>query len=85
MFALIIEIRRAAMVVPANISEGQGRSSPQEFVEFLSISLEALAELEDQLLTAKEWKNLTTEQFKPLLAQIEDINRGLQGLVAILV
>jgi four helix bundle protein len=73
------------MVVPANIAEGQGRSSPQEFVEFLSISQGALVELEKQLLTAKERKDLATEQFKPLLTQIEAINRRLQGLVASLV
>lgn len=40
------QIRRAAVSIPANITEGAGRQSKKEFVRFLYISLGPLAETE---------------------------------------
>jgi len=43
-FGLINQIRRAAVSIPSNIAEGQGRNSTKEFRQFLAISLGSLAE-----------------------------------------
>jgi four helix bundle protein len=53
-YGLINQIRRAAVSIPSNIAEGQGRNSTKEFRQFLAISLGSLAELETQLIIAKE-------------------------------
>jgi four helix bundle protein len=45
-FGLIKQIRRAAVSIPSNIAEGQGRNSTKEFKQFLAISLGSLATLE---------------------------------------
>jgi four helix bundle protein len=53
-YGLINQIRRAAVSIPSNIAEGQGRNSSKEFKQFLAISLGSLAELETQLIIAQE-------------------------------
>lgn len=50
MYALSNQMRRAAVSIPSNIAEGQGRTSPKEFAQFLSIANGSKAELETQLL-----------------------------------
>jgi four helix bundle protein len=66
-FGLINQIRRAAVSIPSNIAEGQGRNSTKEFRQFLAISLGSLAELETQLIIAKEIEYLTQNGLDGLL------------------
>jgi four helix bundle protein len=53
-YGLTNQTRRAAVSIPSNIAEGQGRNSAKEFKQFLAISLGSLAELETQLIIANE-------------------------------
>jgi four helix bundle protein len=52
-FGLTSQIRRAAVSIPSNIAEGQGRKSIKEFRQFLVVSLGSVAELEPQWILAK--------------------------------
>jgi four helix bundle protein len=52
-YGIRAQMRRAAVSVPSNISEGAGRSSPRELTNFLNIALGSLAELETQLLISE--------------------------------
>ena len=38
LFGMTDQLRRAALSVPANIAEGQGRRGPKEFLHHLSIA-----------------------------------------------
>lgn len=49
-YGLALQMRRAAVSVPSNIAEGQGRQGPKGFAHFLSITRGSLLELETQLL-----------------------------------
>ena len=53
MYGLSSQIRRAAVSVPSNIAEGQGRQSTGEFRQFLGISRGSNSELQTQLEIAR--------------------------------
>ena len=48
-FGLISQMRRAVVSVPSNIAEGSARKSTRELIQFLSIAVGSLAELDTQL------------------------------------
>ena len=52
MYGLTSQVRRAAVSIPSNISEGAARNGKKEYSNFLGISLGSLAELETQLIIA---------------------------------
>jgi len=79
-FGLTNQIRRAAVSIPSNIAEGQGRNSAREFRQFLAISLGSIAELETQLIIAKEIKYLTHEESNPLLSNLDRIRKMIKAL-----
>src|SRR4030066_493381 len=49
-FGIISQLRRAAVSIPANISEGASRHSTKEYIQFLYISLGSASEIETLLL-----------------------------------
>ncbi len=54
LYGLTNQMRRAAVSIPSNIAEGYKRKSRLEFLHFLSIAEASAAELETQIIIAKE-------------------------------
>ena len=50
LYGLTSQMRRAAVSIPSNISEGAARKGNKEYLQFLYIALGSLSELETQLL-----------------------------------
>ncbi len=81
-FALCDQIRRAAVSVPANIAEGQGRSYRRAFYHHLCIAKGSLAELHTLLIVSEQLGYLTPMELEAKEAGIERIAKPLQGLIA---
>lgn len=47
-YGLTSQIRRAAVSVPSNVAEGAARKSDKEFIQFISIAMGSLSEVETQ-------------------------------------
>ena len=63
-------LRRAAVSIPSNIAEGQGRGATKEYVRFLRISPRSVQELETQLILAERLGFLTAERLDPILMRL---------------
>lgn len=53
-YGLSQQMRRAAVSIPSNISEGYGRQHSKEYKQFLSIAYGSLCELETQYLLSTD-------------------------------
>lgn len=80
-YALTNQIRRAAVSIPSNIAEGQGRNGTTEFRHFLAIAYGSLQELETQLLIAQRLGYASEDELSPLLHRIHEVCRVTNGLV----
>ncbi len=70
-YALGDQMRRAAVSIPSNIAEGQGRGTDKEFYHFLSIAQGSASELETQLILGEEIGYFAIEDVQPILEQIK--------------
>ena len=74
-YGLTSQIRRAAISVPSNISEGAGRNSNKEFIHFLGIANGSAYELQTQLIISNKLNLITAETLQSLLKEIEEIQK----------
>jgi len=79
-YGLSSQMRRAAVSVSANLAEGCGRMGDVELKRFVRISLGSLAELECQLLAAKDLEFLETTDASSIIAEVHSIRGMLQSL-----
>lgn len=80
-YSLTDQMRRAAVSVPSNIAEGQAHYTDREFRHFLRRSRGSLAELETQLLIARQRNYLSEPQAADLLKRTAEVSRVLSGLI----
>ena len=80
-FGLTSQIRRAAVSVPSNIAEGQGRDSTKEFIHHLSIAYGSLMEVETQILIGQDLGYLGNEAVSALLTESAEAGRIINGLM----
>ena len=76
------QIRRAAISIPSNISEGASRNSKKEFIQFLFVALGSASELETQIVISEKIGYI--EKVDDLLKKIETIKKMLNGLITYL-
>ena len=80
LYVLSSQIRRAAISVPSNIAEGFRRKYRKEHKQFLNITLGSCAELETQVIIAKELGYIDTEKEAVLSELIDHICRMVVSL-----
>jgi four helix bundle protein len=75
------QMRRAAISIPANIAEGNGRSSRADYVRFLWIAAGSLAELETHLELARELQLLSPASLIPAQGLLRETGKLLTRLI----
>jgi len=80
-YGLASQLRRAAVLIPTNIAEGQARFSAQEFHYFLGRARGSMVEVETQLMIAQNLGYFSPDHGKKLLDKAAELGRILNGLI----
>jgi len=81
MFGLISQIRRCAVSITSNIAEGFSRLSYKEKIQFYSIALGSVTEMQNQLLVARDVQFMDKENFGQIAAQTITVHKIINGLI----
>jgi four helix bundle protein len=74
------QIRKAAVSVPSNIAEGQGRFGKKEFMNFLSIANGSVYEIITQVHIARDLGFITPIEAAELIGRCSEISKMIKGL-----
>jgi|SRR3989344_3266662 len=81
-FALVQQMRRAAVAIPSNIAEGYYRRSTKEYVQFLSIAFASGAELETQIEICKRLTKTRSVNYQSVDQLLEEVMKLLNVSIA---
>ena len=79
-FGLTSQMRRAAVAIPANIAEGQGRRTDGEFLNQLSIAHGSVRELETHVMVAGRLGHIPQDRVDEMLSAAGEVGRLVTGL-----
>lgn len=80
-FGLTSQIRRSAISIPSNISEGYGREGVKEYLRFLNVAMASLFELQTQLEIAFNLEYIHKKRFDDLYELSREIERMLSSFI----
>jgi four helix bundle protein len=80
LFGLTSQLRRAAVSIPSNIAEGEGRNSRGDFRRYLSIAHGSIRELETHIHIATRLGYIGEPQREAMLSQCAEVGRLVRGL-----
>ena len=80
-FSLTQQMKRAAISIPSNISEGIGRNTFKDTLQFLFISRGSLFELETQIHIAFDLNFIEKGTTEKILEDIEELSKIINGLI----
>lgn len=80
-FGLIAQMRRCVISITSNVAEGFSRQSYKEKLQFYSISLGSVTELQNQLLIAKDVGYVSKKKYQEMLDQTTRVHKILNGLI----
>jgi four helix bundle protein len=75
------QLQRAAISVPSNIAKGQSRRGRGEFRQFLHQALGSLAEVDTQLVPARELGYMDARDAATAVVAVRELRRMTHGLV----
>jgi four helix bundle protein len=80
-YGLSNQLRRAAVSIPSNIAEGQGRGGATDFAHYLRIANGSRQEVETQLMIAQRLGYIQAATMENVTMLIEETGRLLSGLL----
>jgi four helix bundle protein len=81
-YGLTAQMRRAAVSIPSNIAEGQGRSTSGEFRNFLGNARGSLLELETQTEIASDLGFIKAEEATIFLRKCSEVSYLMNRLIS---
>lgn len=79
-FGLTIQLREAAISIPSNIAEGQGRNTRGDFLHFLAVARGSLQEVETQIIIAERLHYITADKREGFFVLSSEVGRLINGL-----
>jgi hypothetical protein len=79
-YGIVQQLRRAAISVSSNLSEGTGRFSPKDQAHFYSMAYSSLMELLNQIIISKDLEFIPTNDYEALRSSIEPLSAIITGL-----
>ena len=79
-YGIISQIRRASISIPANIAEGAGRNTDNDFGRFLDIANGSSFELETLIILSFDLEYLLKSDFENIINKIEEIQKMIYSL-----
>jgi len=80
-YGLTSQLRRAAVSIPSNISEGFARFYNKQYKQFLYTSLGSCAELTTQIIIASRLNYIENNRVDKLLSDIDQISKMTMSLI----
>ena len=80
-YGLTSQMRRAAISIPANIAEGFKRLHGKEYRQFLHIALGSAAELETELIIARELSFINEQQLSEISEKLDHVSKMMSSLL----
>jgi four helix bundle protein len=75
LFGLNTQMKKSAVSIAANISEGAGRNSDKEFLHFLGIANGSAYELQTHVIIAAQVKLIEKDMANLILSQLDEIQK----------
>lgn len=83
-YGLKLQLRRCAVSIPSNIAEGYMRQHTKEYIQFLSIALGSVGELETQGLIARDRNMISLDTYKKIEDLSSEVGAKLTRLIQVL-
>jgi len=72
-YGITLQIRKSAVSIPSNISEGAGRATDPQFKYFLEVAMGSCNELYTQVELSRRFGYLDTDEADPVLDEAQQI------------
>ncbi len=79
-YGIVSQIKRASISIPANIAEGAGRNTDNDFCRFLDIANGSSYELETLIILSFDLDFLIKSDYNILISEIEEIQKMIYSL-----
>ena len=80
-FALVNQIRRAAISIVSNIAEGFEREGNKEFLQFLAVAKASCGEVRSQLYIALDQNYIDDSKFSEIVDVLVETSRTISGFM----
>jgi four helix bundle protein len=81
LYGLVVQLRKAASSVPANIVEGYYRHTTKELIQFLYNARGSAGEVAYFLILSNDLGYITDAEYKKLRMRYEDLLRSLSAMI----